>query len=394
MNRQLQKRYKFAQIFEKTCLASIIIVVTMLFIFIASIISQSWGSLFQAQINLTVNFDQIQNKSINEADEYLKTILHAEFINDNNIDKIHLYKILSLDAAVFLKTKYKNKTGIMSVWLPASSIAGLYFKKRNLVSASAYMYILDKLKRDNKLRLKFSLNLFTHTDSKEPESAGILGGIVGSFLTITICILCTLPIGVLSALFLEEYMKKSLLKSILEININNLAAVPSIVYGLLGLAIFINILGVPRSSSLVGGMTLALMTLPTIIVTTRQSIKAIPSSIKYGVLAIGASPMQTTMDFTLPLAMPGITTGTLLSIARAIGETAPLIMLGMIAFIVDIPEKFTDPTTVVPVLIYTWSDSAEYGFLEKTSAAILVLIILIIILNYLALTLRKKHELR
>jgi phosphate transport system permease protein len=282
----------------------------------------------------------------------------------------------------------------MSVWLPASSIAGLYFKKRNLVSASAYMYILDKLKRDNKLRLKFSLNLFTHTDSKEPESAGILGGIVGSFLTITICILCTLPIGVLSALFLEEYMKKSLLKSILEININNLAAVPSIVYGLLGLAIFINILGVPRSSSLVGGMTLALMTLPTIIVTTRQSIKAIPSFIKYGVLAIGASPMQTTMDYTLPLAMPGIITGTLLSIARAIGETAPLIMLGMIAFIVDIPEKFTDPTTVVPVLIYTWSDSAEYGFLEKTSAAILVLIILIIILNYLALTLRKKHELR
>jgi phosphate transport system permease protein len=200
------------------------------------------------------------------------------------------------------------------------------------------------------------------------------------------------PIGVASAIYLEEFAPKNRFTQIIEININNLAAVPSIVFGLLGLAVFLNFFGLPRSAPLVGGMVLALMTLPTIIIAGRAALKSVPPSIRQAAIGLGASPMQTLMHHTLPLAMPGMLTGTILGMAQALGETAPLLMIGMVAFIVDIPGGVTDPATVMPVQIYLWSDSPERAFVERTSGAILVLMAFLITMNALAVVLRKRFE--
>ena len=359
-----------------------------------SIVSKSFGSFRQAYIKLTLDFSEFDNSTLENTNHYLRQKLKDKFVDDNSVNLESLYKMISLDTPQYIKKKYKKFYGIKTLWIPASSVVGSYLKNRSIIQDQTYLHILDKLKSNHQIKLKFSLNIFKTSDSREPESAGVLGGIIGSLLTITICIFSAIPIGIFTAVFLEEYIPKGKFKYFLEVNINNLASVPSIVYGLLGLAIFINFFEMPRSSSLVGGLTLSLLILPAIIITTRQSIRALPFSIKQGALALGASPMQATMHHIIPHAMPGIITGAILSISRAIGETAPLIMLGMVAFISDIPKNFFDPSSVMPVLIYTWADSPEYGFVEKTSSAILVLIFLIVGLNYYAISFRNKYEIR
>ncbi len=244
------------------------------------------------------------------------------------------------------------------------------------------------------LETRFNATFFTSGDSREPEQAGIWGAVVGSFFTLLTTLIISFPIGVLAAVYLEEFAPKNRWTDLIEVNINNLAAVPSIVFGLLGLAMFLNFFGMPRSAPLVGGMVLALMTLPTIIIASRAALKAVPPSIREAALGVGASKLQVVTHHVLPLAMPGILTGTIIGMAQALGESAPLLMIGMVAFIVDVPGGFTDPATVLPVQIYIWADSPERAFEAKTSAAIMVLLAFLIFMNALAVLLRKQFERR
>ena len=253
---------------------------------------------------------------------------------------------------------------------------------------------VEKLKAEGKVQNAFNWLFFTSGDSREAELAGIRGAVIGSVLTLIITLALCLPIGVLAAIYLEEFAPKNWLTDLIEININNLAAVPSIVFGLLGLAVFLNFFGLPRSAPLVGGLVLALLVLPTIIIASRAALKAVPPSIKEAALGVGASKQQAIFHHVLPLAMPGIMTGTIIGMAHALGETAPLLMIGMIAFIVDVPTSFMDSATVLPVQIYLWSDLPEAGFQAKTAAAIIVLLVVLFTMNGLAIWLRKKFERR
>ena len=253
---------------------------------------------------------------------------------------------------------------------------------------------IDKLESEGRLEKQFNTDFFTQGDSREPETAGIWGAVIGSFYTLIVTLALSFPLGVAAAVYLEEFAPQNRWTDIIEVNINNLAAVPSIVFGLLGLAVFINFFGLPRSVPLVGGLVLTLMTLPTIIIASRAALKAVPPSIREAALGIGASRLQTVTMHVLPLAMPGMLTGTIIGMAQALGETAPLLMIGMVAFIVDIPHGFLDPATVLPVQIYLWADSPERAFVERTSAAILVLLVFLIIMNAAAVLLRKRFERR
>jgi phosphate transport system permease protein len=253
---------------------------------------------------------------------------------------------------------------------------------------------MREMQAQDRVELNFNTTLFTAGDSREPEQAGIWGAVVGSFFTLAITLLLSFPIGVMTAVYLEEFAPKNRLTDLIEVNINNLAAVPSIVFGLLGLAMFLNFFGLPRSAPLVGGMVLTLMTLPTIIIASRAALKAVPPSIREAALGMGASRLQAMTHHILPLAMPGMLTGTIIGMAQALGETAPLLMIGMVAFIVDIPGGVTDPATVLPVQIFLWADSPERAFVERTSAAIMVLLAFLISMNLLAVVLRKRFERR
>jgi len=238
----------------------------------------------------------------------------------------------------------------------------------------------------------FNRTLFTNGDSRSPELAGIWGSLVGTFWTMVITLAIAFPLAVGAAVYLEEFAPKNTFTAIIEVNINNLAAVPSIVFGLLGLAVFLNVFGLPRSVPLVGGMVLALMTMPIIIIASRAALKAVPPSIREAALGVGASKMQTVFHHVVPLALPGMLTGAILGMAHALGETAPLLMIGMVAFIVDIPSGPLDAATVMPVQIYLWSDAPERAFVERSSAAILVLLAFLVIMNLLAVLLRRRFE--
>ena len=253
---------------------------------------------------------------------------------------------------------------------------------------------LEKMNEAGIITYEISDYLFFGSASRNAEMAGIKGAFIGSMLTLAVCFLIAFPLGVATAVYLEEFAPKNKFTELIEININNLAAVPSVVFGILGLAIFINLFGMPRSIPLIGGLVLALMTLPTIIISSRAAIKAVPPSIRDGALAIGASKMQATMHHVVPLAIPGMLTGTIIGMAQALGETAPLLMIGMVAFIVDIPGSITDPGTVLPVQIFMWADFAERMFVHKTSAAIMVLLLFLMIMNGGAVWLRRKLERR
>ncbi len=253
---------------------------------------------------------------------------------------------------------------------------------------------LERFRELGDIERSFNWTFLTAGDSREPELAGIRGALVGTALTLLVTLVLCLPIGVMAAIYLEEFARKGRLTDLIEVNINNLAAVPSIVFGLLGLAVFLNFFGMPRSAPLVGGITLGLLVLPTIIIAARAALKAVPPSIKEAALGVGASHQQAIFHHVLPLAMPGIMTGTIIGMAHALGETAPLLMIGMIAFIVDVPHGFTDAATVLPVQIYLWSDLPEVAFKSKTAAAIIVLLMFLFVMNGAAIWLRKRFERR
>jgi phosphate transport system permease protein len=251
---------------------------------------------------------------------------------------------------------------------------------------------VDQLAAEDRVRSVFAWNLFTNADSRDPQLAGVWGAVVGSFWIIVVTTALAVPIGVASAVYLEEFAPKTRWTDLIEVNINNLAAVPSIVFGLLGLAVYLNTMGLPRSAPLVGGLTITLMTLPTVVVATRAALRAVPPSIRWGALGVGASRVQVVTHHVLPLALPGILTGTIIGLAQALGETAPLLMIGMIAFVADIPDGPMSPSTALPVQIYLWASSPERGFTEKTAAAIMILLGFLIVMNALAIYLRKRFE--
>ncbi len=252
----------------------------------------------------------------------------------------------------------------------------------------------DALKAAGQIQVRFNGGFFTSGDSREPEQAGVLGALVGTFLTLLVTLALSFPIGVAAAVYLEEFAPRNWLTDLIEVNINNLAAVPSIVFGLLGLAMFIQFLGLPRSAPLVGGLVLSLMTLPTIIIASRSALKAVPPSIREAALGMGASRVQTVLHHVLPLATPGMLTGAIIGMARALGESAPLLMIGMVAFIVDVPKGVTDPSTVLPVQIFLWATSPERAFVERTSGAIIVLLVFLLLMNAVAVFLRSRFERR
>ncbi|NBO19693.1 MAG: phosphate ABC transporter permease PstA, partial [Proteobacteria bacterium] len=317
-----------------------------------------------------------------------------------------LLALVSGNSGVQLKQMIEENPALSGstqpVWLAASSNADLFFKghisaktpESDRALSDAQLVWLDSLSRKGDVRSAFNAGFFTHGDSRTPEQAGFLGAMLGSLFTIASCLLIVFPIGVMTAVYLEEFARKSRWVDIIEVNINNLAAVPSIVFGLLGLAVYINVLHLPRSAPIVGGLTLAMMTLPVIIIATRVAIAAIPPAIRDAARGLGASPVQVVWHHVLPLAMPGIMTGTILGMARAIGETAPLIMIGMVAFVANLPSGFFDSATVMPVQVYLWASSPEAGFAEKTASGILLLLVLLLALNALAIYLRKRFETR
>ncbi|SCW41249.1 phosphate ABC transporter membrane protein 2, PhoT family (TC 3.A.1.7.1) [Sphingobium faniae] len=278
-----------------------------------------------------------------------------------------------------------------TIRVPASTAIDLAAKSKGSPEAEA---AVARLKQQGVLSTGFSMAFLTGSDGTDPTQVGIWGAFKGSLLTMLVTLLLSFPVGVATALYLEEYARKNWMTDVIEVSINNLAAVPSIIFGLLGLSIFLNVLHLPRSASLVGGMTLALMTMPVIVIAGRNAIKSVPPSIRDAALGIGASPVQVVFQHVLPLALPGILTGTIIGMARALGETAPLLMIGMRAFIATPPGGITDPATVLPVQIFLWSDEVSKGFVEKTSAAIIVLLVFLLAMNGLAIYLRNKFEKR
>ncbi len=253
---------------------------------------------------------------------------------------------------------------------------------------------IDALLVEGSLGLRFNREFFSNGDSRDPEQSGILGALIGSLLILLITLMLSFPIGVSAAVYLEEFAPKNPLTDIIEVNINNLAAVPSIVFGLLGLAVFIGFFGLPRSAPLVGGLVLTLLTLPTIIIASRAALKGVPPSIREAALGMGASKIQMVGHHVLPLAIPGMLTGTIIGMARALGESAPLLMIGMVAFIVDVPQGVLDPATALPVQVFLWSDLPERGFIERTSGAIIILLLFLVVMNATAVILRNRFEKR
>ncbi|MBA4274179.1 MAG: phosphate ABC transporter, permease protein PstA [Alphaproteobacteria bacterium] len=281
--------------------------------------------------------------------------------------------------------------------VPLADAADQYFKsygERAGALSQPQRHILDSLKDAGLVHYRINTDFFSRGDSRAPESAGFLGSMVGSLLLVIVAMALALPVGVMGAIYLEEFAPKNRMSDIIEVSINNLAAVPSIIFGLLGLTLYLLWFDLPRSSALVGGLTIALMVLPTIIITTRASLKAVPPSVRHAAIALGAAPTQVVRHHVLPYALPGIMTGTILGVARALGETAPLLMIGMVAFVADIPRGFFDPATAMPVSIYIWASSPELGFVEKTASGILLLIVILMALNAAAIYIRNRFELR
>lgn len=386
--------------------------VALLFI---DIVSKGHGAFRATYINLDIRYDAdligIDNLSDTERlsagnwQAVPKSALRERFPDvSGRRDKRRLNNLLSNGAGFDLKDRLLASPTLLgkteSVWVLADDDIDTYYK--SWLDGNAYearltdqqIQWIGELHEKGSIELKFNSNLFNRGDSREPEQAGIRGAVMGSFLTLVMTLMLSFPIGVCAAIYLEEFAPKNRWTDFIEVNINNLAAVPSIIFGLLGLAIFINFFHVPRSVPIVGGLVLTLMTLPTIIITSRAAIKSVPPSIREAALGMGASRYQMVLHHVLPLALPGMLTGAIIGMAQALGETAPLLMIGMVAFIVDIPNGFSDPATVLPVQIFLWADSPERAFVEKTSAAIMVLLSFLIAMNTTAVWLRRRLERR
>jgi phosphate transport system permease protein len=381
---------------------AVMLAVLLLAILLSNLLTPGISGLQQHMVRLDVSLIDAQN---NTARKVTRNSLYNIF-NDvkDRRDKKALGKLLAPHAEDYMqrginassKQAYSTKIN-----LPLSSNADLWFKAgapqdKHLdygLNEKQALW-LAKLKRRGAISKEFNTSFFTESDSRDPEKAGFAGSMVGSVYIIIVCLLVALPLGVSAAVYMEEFAKPSRLKDIIEVNINNLAAVPSIIYGLLGLFVFLNLFGLPRSSPLVGGLTLSLMILPVIIISTRLALNAVPNTLRDAARALGASRWQVVLHHVLPIALPGIMTGTILGIARAAGETAPLLMIGMVAFIANAPEAITDPSTAMPVQIYLWAGSPENGFVEKTASGILVLIGLLLCLNLIAAYIRNKFQTR
>jgi phosphate transport system permease protein len=389
---RLKRRYFFNWLFRGMGLLAIIASCLFLVIIISSIVIKGYRAFLISEINLTIKIDHSNNN--------YQHLIEQAFSSYQIEDRNKIYEIISEDAEFKLKKYISDNPSIganeIKLWLPAAGKLDMY--EKNFITKDKFdpsiFKVIENLHEQKLIRTSFNIGFLTSGDSRQPESAGVGGSIIGSFFTIFTCMLVSFPLAVSTAVYLEEYAPKNKLTYFVEVNINNLAAVPSIVFGLLGLAIFLGKFGMPRSSSLAGGVTLSLMVLPTMIITTRTALKTIPASIKQAVMALGASDLQILIHHTLPLAMPGIMTGAILAISRAIGETAPLIMIGMVAFIADVPHNLLDPATVMPVQIFLWADSPELAFVEKTSAAIVVLLLILLVMNIISAILRKKYEIR
>ncbi len=349
--------------------------------FFVDIIGQAVPAFYQTEVKVNIHYVEAAKTNYNKAvDHKLRRVVSRAWLRT---------------LPVYLKRHPELIGNNIKQWVPADSRVDQYIKQHNGHGLkSKYQRIVDAMAEEGRIRQVFNIRFFTSGDSKLPENAGIFSAAVGSIFTLLITMLIAVPIGVMTAIYLEEFSEDNHFTRIIEVNINNLAAIPSILYGLLGLAIFINFAGVPRSSALAGGLTLALMTLPIIIIATRAALQSVPSSIREAAFGLGASRWQTTWHHVLPLAMPGILTGSIIGLAQAMGETAPLLIVGMVAYVPDAPDNILEAATVLPAQIYTWAGESLRAYEERTAAAILVLLTVLLSLNGLAVYLRKHFERR
>ncbi len=377
-------------------MAALGLALLLLALLLGSIFWQGIGGFRQAKITLPITKIVMQE---NGAQAQMRQALRGLFPEVTTpAQKRELYTLASIGAP--FEWAEQNLTKSDKAIISASDAVNLWLKgqlspeMQKLKLSATQIKMLKTLKQKGMLALHFNLGFFTHGDSREPELAGYAVGMVGSFWLILTCLALALPLGVATAVYLEEFAPRHWVNEVIEVNINNLAAVPSIVFGLLGLSVYLGWFGLPRSSALVGGLTLAMLVLPVIIIATRAALRAVPASIRDAARGLGASELQVVMHHVVPLALPGMMTGVILGVARALGETAPLLMIGMVAFIADVPTLPTDPATAMPVQIYLWASSPEIGFAEKTSAAILTLLITLVLLNLTAIWLRNRFERR
>jgi phosphate transport system permease protein len=411
VNQGLGRRYRAEKRFRLYGMAAIALSLVFLTVLFVSITANGYTAFQQTFIKLDIFLDpdEFSGQDLNSVNyqAMVRQSLSGMFPEVTaRQERRQLFGMVSTGAVFQLQDfvrKNQNQIGsVIQIWVPADDDVDMVIKghiRRDLPEAERrvkdiQLSWIDRFQEQGRLEKRFNAIFFSAGDSREPELAGIRGAVTGSFFTLIITLLLSFPIGVATAVYLEEFAPKNRWTDIIEVNINNLAAVPSIVYGLLGLAVFLNFFGLPRSVPLVGGLVLTLMTLPTIIIASRAALKSVPPSIREAALGVGASKTQMVVHHVLPLALPGMLTGTIIGMAQALGETAPLLMIGMVAFIVDIPGGFTDPATVLPVQIFLWADSPERAFLERTSAAIMVLLAFLVTMNALAVFLRKKFERR
>ena len=413
--RHLARRYARERRFRWMGLLSVSAGLVFLAIFFLSIIGRGYTAFSQTFVKLDIEFTQAivdplgtaDNESYAEGDyqRVMRDALVRLFPEvTSRGERRELGKIVSIGGSYQLQEMLMADHSLVgatrTLWVPAHTNVDMLDKgnidpesdRRERPVSDAYIRWYQQLAADGRIERRFNTAFFGNGDSREPELAGILGAAAGSFYMLLVTLALSFPIGVAAAVYLEEFAPRNRWTDLIEVNINNLAAVPSIVFGLLGLAIFINWMALPRSAPLVGGLVLTLLTLPVIIIAARASIKAVPPSIREAALGLGASKMQTVFQHVVPLALPGILTGTIIGMARALGESAPLLMIGMVAFIVDVPEGPLDPSTALPVQIYIWADSPERAFTEKTSAAIIVLLAFLLLMNLTAVLLRRRFE--
>ena len=407
----LGKRHRAEKRFQWTGKSAIAISLAFLAWMVITIFSDASGAVRQVQIAVSFDLSEENVDPQNIADtsfnSLVKRSLRDHFPDvSNRKDKKKLYNLVSPEGSFELEKKLVDNPELLGsekvIWLTASDDLSLYYRGKTDTSlpedqspiSDMEIAWIDQLSEQGQIRSVINWGFLTNGDSREPEIAGILAALVGSSFSLAVCFLLSFPIGIAAATYLEEFAPANRISDIIEVNINNLAAVPSIVFGLLGLSIFLGFMGLPRSSPLVGGMVLSLMTLPTIIIASRASLKSVPPSIKEAALALGATPVQAVFHHVFPVALPGMLTGAIVGMARALGDTAPLLMIGMVAFIVDVPQSIFEPATALPVQIFLWADSPERAFAEKTAAAIIVLLFFLVAMNLVAILLRRKLEQR
>lgn len=411
----LKKRNRREKRFRFYGFATILVVLTMLGLMLVSI-GLRGASVFQkAFLHIEVEFNQNQIhfdpknpkeslRKVNFRDLIYKSVKQSIHTKDYDLSRKEVQQLISPGAEIILLNQIAKSPemigGKYQVWILASDDTDYFIKHMETKNQPAtqrrlnkdQMTLLENMYDNGSLKRKFNWLFFMNGDSRSPELAGIKAALVGSMYTIFVTLFLAFPLGIAAALYIEEFAPRNRFVSFIELNINNLASVPSIVFGLLGLVVFINVMHMPRSSSLVGGMTLALMIMPTIFIATRSALHTVPRAISRAAEALGASRVQVVFHHKVPLALPGIITGTILGVARALGESAALLMVGMVAFVVDAPLSPRDPATVLPVQIFNWARNPEQGFADHTAAAIIVLLLFLMAMNLVAVCIRKKFE--